>query len=727
MKKALSLVLSAVMVLSLCSAFVLAVSADGATNLAAGKSYTYPTDSVYSNGWSGVGSMTATCLTDGAKQHNKYYDAEYTGWMNPGDTLEIVVDLGAVYSVSSVNAYAYGGGLDGVAAPTDLAVAVSTDGSTWTDVSGTLTDTTTNVVDNWNNPGVLSNLCVVLDAAANAQYVKFIFTPDGHFVMLDELEVYGTEAVAEAKTLGIDIVNTYDWTETDFGGDLGKTAVSAGHVVLAVSDVEASVADKIGGAWFTWWYKVLAEWDASAEAYVVTATDVPSSAEYESWVLGEGKIAFMCNLSYSSSEVAGNADDATVLTGIVVGDKITINGSDWATLAASSGALEGVTFGINAPKSNTTVVISKGDNVALNKTYALSGCGERTAYYAKLTDGVAKDVLSYNSEEWFGFYCNGEDETVINAPDKVGYAVIDLGESTDLYSVRVNLVNNLGAGIGEPESVKVYLSDDGETFTEAGTLETVADENTAYWSEVNVEGSARYVKVEIKLNAEKSFAFINEIEVYEAVKTVVENDPVVKEEADTSMMGTAPEKYSFKATVSAPDSWKAGEKIDVKITVEALEDISLAQVIFNLYYDANDVAPVLPAEEELGTLVTTGADSWKDTSIFYLGEAVDAYGCLVCAPATTEEADVLNAGDSIEITVTFEVLDTASGLINFQLSNDGLVGYTYGTPAVASEAGLGSSVAVANEDNLGDAGIYVIAALALVALIGTAVVIKKRA
>ncbi|MBQ3599219.1 MAG: hypothetical protein II987_08120, partial [Clostridia bacterium] len=66
------------------------------------------------------------------------------------------------------------------------------------------------------------------------------------------------------------------------------------------------------------------------------------------------------------------------------------------------------------------------------------------------------------------------------------------------------------------------------------------------------------------------------------------------------------------------------------------------------------------------------------------------------------------------------------GLINFQLSNKGLTGYSWDLDA-AEVAGAGSSLAVGNADELGDTGIYVIAALALVALIGTAIVIKKRA
>ena len=153
-------------------------------------------------------------------------------------------------------------------------------------------------------------------------------------------------------------------------------------------------------------------------------------------------------------------------------------------------------------------------NVALGKEYELSGCGERASYYAKLTDGIAKDTLSYNSDEWFGFYCN-TGVSDVNAPDKVGYAIIDLEGSYDISEVKVNVVdNNGGSGISKPAYVKAYLSTDNETWGEAIDLSIpeTTTAGTAYSVEAPVEGTASFVKVEFGLAA--TFVFLNEIEVY---------------------------------------------------------------------------------------------------------------------------------------------------------------------------------------------------------------------
>ena len=1172
MKKALSLVLSLVMVLSLCSAFGLAVSAEELVNLAAGKSYTYPTDTVYTNGWSGIGTKTDVCLTDGVKQHVKYYDEQYTGWKTPNADLELVVNLGAVSSVSKVNAYAYGGGLDGISAPTNLAVAVSVDGSNWTTVNGTFTDTTSNVVDDWKNNGVLSNLCVAFDAAVEAQYVKFFLTPEGSFVMLDELEVWGTEAGASApaktykdtysvsekvnddgtttKEASVEVPYGYTWNITSINGKIAgedaticttQAAYDACNPNWAITIYAAKQADGT--------YKAIKD-----------AIVTPGSAANAGFAVDENNIAIVIHSASSNPDddaLYGNWMSKIVAVSVKAGDVFEVDMDKLTVYAVIPGGSTG-----------GTVVITKGDNVALNKTYTISGCGERTSYFAKLTDGVAKDAISYVNEEWFGFYCNGEDASIINAPDKVGYVVIDLGKETDLYSVRVNTANKAGSGIAAPEYIKAYLSTDGTTFGEAVELPVQDVEDTAYWAEANLSGSARYVKVEVKLAS--SFAFINEVEVYEAVKTVVndgpqviveeitvdgdltdtgwnnkgwikvnnktgywqnsyeiglgeatapdfgykyqlraddtklygaivvdgdavaggngkgtfprlwirdndeatiytsffniefdadgnvitgakyntsttenkganienstfvafakevdgksvfefsvdiaefcadgtfdyflsvsqlagenygclyhpaseigptdpngganhiphkylpfntwhtakdatinvkdialgeinvgnvikeviavdgdvndtgwakkgwttvsgengswqyptkkevaagtpiptftykfqlraddaklygalvldgvheeeknikvriwfrdndeatvyssfydfvfapdgtlttaakynqsttenkgaaiepttleavakivdgktvfefsvdvtevtkdgnfdyfvslerkqgvntgtlyfpfipekdetsphgnypsmlwmaENDATVavedivlgeivvsdKEEADTSMMGTAPADPAFTVTLDTEKGWVAGEKLVVTATVDELKDgVDLSQILFNLFYDAADVEITLP--EELGAIITSGKDSWKEDSLFTL--SVDGeYGVIECAPATTVEADVLKKGDKLVMTFEFTVKDEAEGLINFQLSNKGLVGYSWDLDA-AELAGAGSSLAVANEDALGDTGIYVIAALALVALIGTAIVIKKRA
>lgn len=167
---------------------------DASYNVSAGKTYTLTPDALYTNGWSGIGTNLYACLTDGVKAHNKYYDINYMGWSLGGKTASVVVNLTKQYVVTEFVAYAYGGGLDGISAPASVTVAVSVNGTDWIEVEVEAVETTTNVVDNWGNKGVLSKYTISADHLTYAQYVKFSFVPTGNFVMLDEVEVYGYQA-----------------------------------------------------------------------------------------------------------------------------------------------------------------------------------------------------------------------------------------------------------------------------------------------------------------------------------------------------------------------------------------------------------------------------------------------------------------------------------------------------------------------------------------------------
>ena len=166
-------------------------------------------------------------------------------------------------------------------------------------------------------------------------------------------------------------------------------------------------------------------------------------------------------------------------------------------------------------------ITTEGTNVALNASYTISGTGVGHGQYtANLTDGQANGAMAYDNS-WFAFYCNGTDNSILNAPDKQGYVIIDLGAEKDINAIRINFANNTGAGICSPEKVTVSFSNDGTTFEKAGrmplyiaTAEDTTHDNKVYWSELEVEGTARYVKVDITLIG--TFVFLNEIEVYGA-------------------------------------------------------------------------------------------------------------------------------------------------------------------------------------------------------------------
>lgn len=162
--------------------------ANGA-NLAAGKTYTYPTDGLYihwDTQW--ACSQTAdTALTDGVTHADYYGDASMVGWSQVD--VEIVIDLGSVQTVNGFKYYAFGG-LDGIELPSAVEVQVSTDGTNWTTVTTTagepvaIPSTLTWVT------GSLSSVELTAASSAEAQYVKFAVTRNGIFAFLSEIEVY---------------------------------------------------------------------------------------------------------------------------------------------------------------------------------------------------------------------------------------------------------------------------------------------------------------------------------------------------------------------------------------------------------------------------------------------------------------------------------------------------------------------------------------------------------
>ena len=354
-------------------------------------------------------------------------------------------------------------------------------------------------------------------------------------------------------------------------------------------------------------------------------------------------------------------------------------------------------------------------------------------YGALVLDGVHEEEKNIKVRIWFR---DNDEATVYSsfydfvfAPD---------GTLTTAAKYNTSTTTNAGANIENTTLEAVAKIVDGKTVFEFSVAleEVTKDGNFDYFVSLERKQGVNTGTLYFPFIPEKDetsphgnypwLFWMAENDASVEVKDIVLGEIVVsdKEEADTSMMGEAPADPAFTVTLDTEKGWVAGEKLVVTATVDVLKDgVDLSQIMFNLFYDAADVEIVLP--EELGAIITSGKDSWKEDSLFTL--SVDGeYGVIECAPATTVEADVLKKGDKLVMTFEFTVNDEAEGLINFQLSNKGLVGYSWDLDA-AEVAGAGSSLAVANEDELGDTGIYVIAALALVALIGTAIVIKKRA
>ncbi len=152
-------------------------------------------------------------------------------------------------------------------------------------------------------------------------------------------------------------------------------------------------------------------------------------------------------------------------------------------------------------------------NVAYGKDYT-SSSNSNPAYVdtdgVELTDGILGNGADGHSPTWAGY--NGA------AGGKYEF-VIDLGEKFEnIGSFGVNALQLDGWGIAVPKSVKVYVSDDNENWTEAASLDVSADiygskEQDAHDITVKPASavSGRYVKFE--LTAVKAHLFVSELAV----------------------------------------------------------------------------------------------------------------------------------------------------------------------------------------------------------------------
>ncbi len=158
-------------------------------NLAAGKTYTYPTDGLYlhSDAQWAVSKTADTALTDGVTHADYYGDASMVGWSQVD--VEIVIDLGSAQTVNGFKYYAFGG-LDGIELPTAVEVLVSTDGTNWTPVSTTAGEPVAIPSTLTWVEGSLSSVELTAASSAEAQYVKFVVTRNGTFAFFSEIEVY---------------------------------------------------------------------------------------------------------------------------------------------------------------------------------------------------------------------------------------------------------------------------------------------------------------------------------------------------------------------------------------------------------------------------------------------------------------------------------------------------------------------------------------------------------
>ena len=217
------------------------------TATSVGKSYT-ANDAGRGDEWDDDGKR----LTDGVKASADPSTDAYAGWKN---NAQITVDLGSSQSFNSFIAYLAGGDW-GIEIPKSneiaLEISVSSDGTNFKKIETSTVVQNTAKYGNWQLLTATANA----SSTASGRYVRFDITctAPNNFIWMDEVEV----VKGEAKLSGGAYVSKMN------------AKVSNGECVVFTSSFgELSVAN----AGIAWTHNVVAKWNESAKAYVVTYSE----------------------------------------------------------------------------------------------------------------------------------------------------------------------------------------------------------------------------------------------------------------------------------------------------------------------------------------------------------------------------------------------------------------------------------------------------------------------
>ena len=423
----------------------------------------------------------------------------------------------------------------------------------------------------------------------------------------------------------------------------------------------------------------------------------------------------------------------------------------------------------SAPTSTT--LVSQGVN------YTVSGAGHGytdlegqwpSKYDANLTDGLAAEELSFGVDSaWFGLYYTDRDPSNpnITSPDRVGTITLDLGEvKENLCKFRAHLGNHHDNGVPSPEYVKVSTSVDGTTFTEPVAFTGIRNSEEAdnavcvYWVELTTAPTdGQFVRFEFKHpEGPGVFIFLDELEAYTGTFEDKPVDPEEPEEPEDTYeddvkaaMGEKNADGKFDVVLTAPETYKAGDTVTVKATVNNVTyEKGLYLIEFHLVFDDAKLenTNVHNADNSLEIITKApGNNAWENlTKANFTDGTIEV--SVTNPNDISDEAGVKEDG-SIEFTFTFKAKEDADGQIGVYVPhdsvhandvdfNDILGNGTYVIIDEAAEEPVEPSEEPSEDTSseetstpaTSDNGINVIvfAIIALVAVAGTAIVIKSR-
>ncbi len=154
-------------------------------------------------------------------------------------------------------------------------------------------------------------------------------------------------------------------------------------------------------------------------------------------------------------------------------------------------------------------LVGETSNIALDKKVTAPNAVR--GYTANLVDGKVANTFATGSSDWYGLFFN-QWATDQNCPTGVATIEIDLYQPCALDEIKVH--HGSGSGVAPLDGVKVFLSNDGENYSTVTVLDKV-NSDAVGWFTADLSGMvARYVKLEVVVDASGYWGMLDEIEVY---------------------------------------------------------------------------------------------------------------------------------------------------------------------------------------------------------------------
>jgi len=598
------------------------------------------------------------------------------------------------------------------------------------------------------------------------------------------VSAFAVSAVAvnweDNHVLGLDPEAPDDWTFDNAYGFVFNINYVDGSIVGEDNTI-ITTADAYAACNPNWAISVLLAPTSEANVYEVALAPVSCPGSPEKGIeaginFEDGNIVLVAHSAYSNDN-GTNWEAKVAAMALKVGDKVTL--AEDKSTATVQDAPEGYvpTLGVEPDLPAVSENVAAGKTYTTSEQYRQGGADvdwgwDDNAPYAypdedgvTMTDGViAAADADYLNAVWAGWTSANPDY------DKLGYnyITVDLGESMALAKFVVHHGNKgLGQGIGVPAGIQIFVSEDGQTWSEEAVGSAEPVNNDSVISEATVieaNATGRYVQFRILCN---SWAFISEVEVYNASSSDAPVNPPVDDDVEAELkeaLGEANADPKFDLVINAPETYKAGDEITVTVTVKNITAEPGVHVLnFNLVYDNEKLVLTNDLDEEdqnMLVCVDTDTDNgypkgWENFSKVNCTVAdgvatADNDGIIFASVLTDKDIDTaaIKTDDVIVFTFNFTAKEDATGDIGLVIPHESAEGAINDASGATIFAGNGTYAIIAeaedepdvpsedpSEDSSesdtpvkpGDASAMIVfAIIALVAVAGSAVVIKSR-